>query len=537
MWMKDRHEMEQLLEDHYDLVVIGAGIYGAWAALHARLLGKKVLLVERGDLGSQTSSCSTKLLHGGLRYLENYEFSLVKKALKERAVLNKTFPHLFKPMEFVLPIRDGRPAQPWKLTLGLWFYDHMSFEDLPVPKSRRWSDREKSVYRTAYQVEDGDVLMSYGDGVTDDHRMCLEIVLEFLKQGGHYLSQTEAKLDSRASSGLKDALRTGLKGQRQVLLKSEDGNISKIWAGHLLHCTGRDIALGAELKKSAFVTKGVHLVLEKPAPFGKACLLHSPLDGRVFFAVPWYDRTLLGTTDTVEDASIAPRVENDDMDYLLKSFNHHLRAGVGRRDVVGSFAGYRVMAGRGSGEPSRQSREWSHEMLGDHQSFSLGGKFTSARVDALRMIENIFPKNPKSSQSMAFDESCSEEEIRLAGKKLFLSEHVVDHLWFRYGGRALDVLALIGKNKALVRPLVSDLPFVWAEVEYCCRHELVEHLVDVLRRRIPVMILSPYQAPLLRDVLRVCSGIKGWGKRRQGHELEEATQQWMEHSLQNIDSL
>jgi glycerol-3-phosphate dehydrogenase len=506
----------------YDLVVVGAGIYGVWAAYHAQQRGLKVLLIEKGDIGAQTSSCSTKLLHGGLRYLENLEFKLVRKSLKERAKLSQLFPHLFHAAEFIIPIINNQPAPLWKMRCGLWLYDHLSLSKSPVIRSSRLSPEESHLWSSQLKPTNIQAFMSYGDGITDDHRLTLSVAFSFVQLGGKILTYTRATPPPQKGSGGVVVVRT----------ENEQGAQCEVQSRYVLHCSGTALTDPSYQTEPARISKGVHLILPK-LPIDKALLLKSPLDGRVFFIVPWYGRSMLGTTDTVESVEQKPTVQAVDVDYLLHSLNHYFKFNYTQKDILGAFAGHRVLAGESTDSPSKQSRDWKMSEMSPHQSCSLGGKFTSARIDALEIIERRYGSALSVKQELLWG-TCTPPEKMILFEKFQacqLSKDIFDHLFFRYGQHLSEVIKILQENESAKLKIHEDLNFIWAEISYCARHEYITHLSDLLRRRLPLMLLIKYDEKILETTLEICSTIKNWDSQKAREEFNQASQDWKTHSL------
>lgn len=475
----------------FDLVVVGAGIYGVWTAWHASARGLKVALVDRGDIAGQTSSCSTKLLHGGLRYLENFEFSLVRKSLAERKELKTLMPHLFRPARFWVPVRRGRPAPAWKLGMGLWCYEHLASSRGVVPPSRR---EKRSKLRSTFpglKADGLDAAFSYGDGITDDHRMALVVALGAQRMGCEVFTHHEAEVSEGP----------------EVLIRSTQGAERSLITKNVIHCTGKDLSTHPQLKGKIKMTQGLHLVFPSMG-MEEALLLSSGQDGRKFFVVPWYGRTLLGTTDLVVKAE--PKAIEAEVQYLFDSVADHLDGPFSRDQLLGSFIGVRVMQGAEGLKPSQISREWTCTELGDGQWASVGGKYTSARVDASEMVDQVFGSGPSEKHII---EGCD-------GKGMSRDSH----LNFRFGSRAQEVEERrVGE---MAEALVPDLPFSWAEVAHSLEHEMVGDLVDLLRRRIPLTILHPFDEGIADRAAQMATSILGWDEKLRDHHRQELERRW-----------
>lgn len=371
------------LQGEYDLLVVGGGIYGAWTALDAALRGMRVALVERGEWASGTSRASSKLIHGGLRYLEHGDIGLVRKALHERARLLRNAPHRVRPLRFVVPVtRHGRLNR-LQLTLALGFYDALAGNLAGIEPARAW---ERSTLLAAAPFLDRRELVAgftYGDGGTDDAALVCDVVAAAQMHGASCAAHAPVaalERDGGLVSGARLADGTRVSAAATVLAAGP-------WAFALA---------GLDPQVHARFTKGVHLVLPPlplEAPFAQAdtaFLLTAPQDGRVFFLIPWRGGTMVGTTDTDYDGDPdGIRVEDADIDYLLAAVAANC-PGLGwtRADVRDSWVGLRTLR-RGDAGASALSREW--ELLRPEPGLLLpvGGKLTSARVEAEKIVEAV----------------------------------------------------------------------------------------------------------------------------------------------------
>ncbi len=380
------------LSGTFDVLVVGGGIYGAWTALEAALRGLRVALVERGEWASGTSRASSKLIHGGLRYLEHGDVALVRKALRERTRLLRLAPHRVHPLRFVVPVtRGGRLNRPM-LHAGLWLYDLLAGELAGVERHAAWRRREllQAAPFLSTEVVAG---FTYGDAGTDDAALVRDIVAAAQRAGAVCCAHTPVTaLERRGGRVVGATLASGA-----VVHARSTVVAAGPWAFALA---------GLDPQRVARFTKGVHIVLP-PLPLGgpftvadTAFLLTAPQDGRVFFLIPWQGGTMVGTTDT--DWTGNPddiRVEQADVDYLLAAV---AATCPGLRwttaDVRDAWVGLRTLrrgdaraAARGSSArgSSALSREW--ELLRPEPGLllPLGGKLTSARVEAVHIVDAL----------------------------------------------------------------------------------------------------------------------------------------------------
>ncbi|MBA2480671.1 MAG: glycerol-3-phosphate dehydrogenase/oxidase, partial [Planctomycetes bacterium] len=372
------------LDRTVDLLVIGGGVYGAWIAYDAALRGLSVILVERTDWAAGTSSASSKLIHGGLRYLEYGHLGLVRKALVERRRLLRLAPHRVRALRFLLPVHRDARAGRIALELGLSLYDLLAGE-LGGPHAHRSYGREALLARCPFIERSGLVSgFSYSDASEDDARYCLELVDGAIGAGAAAVNACEALALTSDSGGrvFGARVRDAITGSEHEIRAGITVAAAGPWTQALVTRDPRDFPVR--------LTKGVHLVMP-PLPMPEAMLLTTRSDRRVFFLIPWYGATLLGTTDTdVAPGTSETTVSAADVDYLLRAVEERC-PGLGwrRRHVRGSFAGVRTLRAEGSKSPSSVTREWSLESPRPGLLVPVGGKLTSARVEAAATVARV----------------------------------------------------------------------------------------------------------------------------------------------------
>ncbi len=371
------------LSGDFDLVVVGGGIYGAWTALEAALRGLRTALIERGEWASATSRASSKLIHGGLRYLEHGDVRLVRKALRERARLLRNAPHRVRPLRFVVPVtRRGRLTR-LHLELGLRLYDLLAGDLAGIAPAAAWTRGE--LLTGAPFLDPAELLagFTYGDAGTDDAALVGDVVAAAQAAGAVCVAGAPvAGLERHAGrvAGVRLADGPAVRGRCTVLAAGP-------WAFALA---------GLDPSREARFTTGIHLVLP-PLPLNPpfagddtAFLLTAPQDGRVFFLIPWRGGTMVGTTDrdfTGDPDALA--IARADVDYLL----HAVAAtcpGLGwtRADVRDSWIGLRTLQ-RGSASASALTREWELRLPEPGLLLPVGGKLTSARVEAVHIVDAV----------------------------------------------------------------------------------------------------------------------------------------------------
>jgi glycerol-3-phosphate dehydrogenase len=458
----------------FDVVVVGGGINGAGVARDAALRGLKVCLFEQGDFASGTSSKSTKIAHGGLRYLRNFEFGLVRESQVERLRLRRLLPHLVTPQSFCYPVYRNDPDSLLKVRLGVGVYTLLG------------GLKERSQALSAREVLDANPLLRaaglagavrYWDDRMDDARIVLETVLSAEDAGATCLNYTKVTLVKARNNGFEVTYHDSAGGTEGSVMARAICNCAGPWADGLDGLTGK----GRRLRP----TKGVHIVVPR-VEGDDALILDNPNDRRTFFAIPWEDRTLIGTTDTYYEGDPSDVcVEPADVAYLLDAANHYLPgASLSRSDVLHSFAGVRPLVAQGDDRKREGEISRSHVVFTrpDGVVTLLGGKFTTFRrmaqdaTDAL--LENLgVAKRP-----------CITTTKPYFAPRLPVTSTAVDpELWRRmkgrYGPRAGLVYDVCMSDPCLNQPICEDDPLRLGELVFALRHEKALYLDDLVQRR------------------------------------------------------
>ena len=468
----------------YDLAIIGGGINGVGIARDAAGRGLKVLLVERDDLAAHTSSASTKLVHGGLRYLEHYEFSLVRKALKEREVLLRAAPHIIWPMRFVLPIDEGmRPA--WFLRLGLFLYDHLGSRSLlPGTKSLNLA---KDMRGSALQkrLKKG---FAYSDCWVEDARLVSLTARDAAERGADIRIQTECIGLDRTAKDWTLKLKSGdqtVTEQARVLVNAAGPWVDPVTA---LYDKSEE---AAKLR----LVKGSHIVIARKFE-GEHSYIFQNKDGRIVFAIP-YERThtLIGTTDQPWDYDEGPaKISDSEIDYLCAAASEYFTEQVTSDDVEWTYSGVRPLFDDHSQSASTVTRDYvfDYDDVGGAPVLSVfGGKITTYRVLALQAMKTLkgvlkagtddWTKDaPLPGGNFApdgFDQLVNEYAERYP----FLSADILTRLVRGYGTDTADILGKAKDASALGHSFGAGL--YEAEVRWLMRHEFAIHADDILWRR------------------------------------------------------
>ncbi len=471
----------------YDIAVIGGGINGCGVARDAAGRGLSVLLAEMEGLASATSSASTKLIHGGLRYLEHYEFRLVREALSEREVLWRASPHITRPLRFVLPHQPHlRPA--WMIRIGLFLYDHLGGRKLLAPSSGIDLRRDPAGLPLKPEFTKG---FEYSDCQTDDARLTILTARDAADHGVEVLVNT-ALADARRENGLWRVMLEGPDGRREIAARALV-NAAGPWVGEV---AARSHGAGMA-RRSVRLVKGSHIVVRKLYDHGKAYIFQNP-DGRIVFAIPWEgDFTLIGTTDVEMTAEGPHRVSAspEEIAYLCSAISAYLARPVTPADVVWSFAGIRALYDSGEASASAVTRDYVLDLqtmgeVGVPLLNIYGGKLTTYRELAEEVMEKLAPFFPGMGGSWTRSAPLPGGDFPLDGLPALVDDLRRRHPWLEtgqaerlchaYGTRAAEVM---GDAKGL-----QDMGRVFGgglterEAEFLKRTEWARNADDILWR-------------------------------------------------------
>jgi glycerol-3-phosphate dehydrogenase len=506
--------LEAIAGAHFEVVVIGGGITGAGVALDAASRGYSVALLEQDDYAVGTSSRSSKMVHGGLRYLQNFDLGLVREALLERQLLVQLAPHLVYPTPFLVAAL-GEEKRDRKVGIGLNMYDVMA--TTRVGRGRRemrsshdkgedfyWSpDRHRTIGHDevlelvpALASRDPHDAYLFYDCQTDDVRLVLTVLGEAERYGAVMLNGAEV-VEVTGGRGARSGV---------VFVESDSGERIEVAADHVVNATGvwadaiRPEVVEEEDVPRIAPSRGTHLVLDaRDLPMGSAACIVPAGEGRMIFALPWYGRTLIGTTDNDFDGDTRhPRPGEDEVEYLLEAANAFFGTSLGPGQLVGAYAGVRPLIS--SGDPRKSVDISRKEELYETSSGMLtitGGKLTTyrrmAKLTVDRLVEREGRVAPCRTAEVPLGMEARPEDLEAPDG---VGEEALSQLAFRYGHAARRVLALARERPELAAPIVPGRPDLLAEVVLAARHEQARSLADVLLRRTRLGILA---APDLRD--------------------------------------
>jgi glycerol-3-phosphate dehydrogenase len=527
--------LSELGSRRFDVLVIGGGVTGAGVALDAVTRGYSVALVEKTDFASGTSSKATKLVHGGIRYLPNFDFALVHEALVERGLLLQNAPYLVRPLGFVLPLYEGdrHPVgMPFTtpggiglrylLDLGLWLYDILAGKH-NIHRHRHLSRQQVLRYAPTLVTEGLKEGFIYYDAQTHDARLTLALIRTAAQYGATITNYSE--VISFVSEGDK------LTGAR--VCDRLSGQEITVQARHIVNATGIfseqvEALTGAEPQVQIEPSKGVHLVLSaQDLQLGDAAIvLPETEDQRILFIVPWQSRVIFGTTDTGTGDLDHPAATQQDITYLLKYLNRYLSVHLTEADIISTFAGYRPLMKPRQTAHSTARLSRTHAVLESPSGLVSigGGKLTTYRrmaqdtVDVLNRRDGSKPVHPTINLPLQGSAgwAVKQRELKSRGEQLGLSAQTIDHLGHSYGAEASTILELVAADASLSKRLIEDLPYIKAEIVYGCRYEMAMTPDDVLARRTSITLEDRQRgAGIVEEVARLMAQEQAWSEGQQ----------------------
>ena len=528
----------RLANEQFDVLVIGGGITGVGVALDAASRGLRTALVERDDFASGTSSKSSKLIHGGLRYLQQGEVRLVYEALHERQRLKRNAPHLVSMLPFMLPIltKDGLVSRKIARALGsaLWMYDVTGGARIGRVH-RRLRKKNALAHMPTMPSERLASAYVYYDAQADDARLCLEIALTAIDHGAVALNRCAVVDIMKDDRGKATGARVACDGREFDVSAKVTVNAAGVWTDRVL-----TMESGVD-PDSIRPAKGVHVTV----PWDKvrndiAVVIPVPKDKRSLFVVPWgprpdgtFTHTYVGTTDTDYRGPIDdPQCTKDDIDYVLRALNASVTTGVDASDVTGVWAGLRPLVkqvnaedGTGRGGKAARTADLSRRHIvkrGDTDVITVtGGKLTTYREMAEDTVDEVIDLLKSRGDSARFGR-CRTRRLKLRGATRVRDDGtVIAHLQSRYGTTASRLVSKIEADPSLGLPLVEGLPYLRVEALHAVTHEYATTLDDVLSRRTRALLFDRAAARThARDVADLVAPIAGWDVERVEREVQ-----------------
>lgn len=516
--------LSALGEEQFDVLIIGAGITGAGVAREAAMRGLRVALVEKADFASGTSSRSSRLIHGGLRYLEHGELHLVYEASRERRILLGIAPHLVRPLRFLWPIFEKARIPRWKLRAGFLLYDALAlFRNIANHRSldRKSVLQEEPALRQA-GLRGG---VTYFDAATDDIRLTIANVRAAAEAGAVVVNHVAVRSMSKEGALVNGVCAEDLLTGQSINVSARTVvNATGPWSDGVRRLANPDAPLTVR------GTKGVHVAIAQSRIGNNGALtLLSPIDGRVVFILPAGRLTIIGTTDSDYSGppdAVLPTAA--DVTYLLRTANSffpsaHLVSG----DVISAWAGIRPLVSDGAGSPGNVSREHAVHWTTPGLLSVSGGKLTTYRSMAEDVVDEIArslggPLDHASTERVPLpggDMESFEDESARAREVIGIPD-VADHLVAAHGAEWRDVWAIVEDDNALIARVSPDLPYIAAEIRWAIEHEMALTLADILVRRLHVAFEThDHGMSAAPAVARLAAPLLGWTRERIESEL------------------
>lgn len=511
-----RNELERLANEQFDVLIIGGGINGAGIARDLAMRGVKTALIDKSDIAAGTSSASTKLIHGGLRYLEQFHFGLVRESCRERALLLELAPHLVRPLPFMIPVYKGDPRPLTIIRAGLTLYDLLAgFQNV---QNHHILSKKAALKRCDHLQPEGlKGAALYYDCKMDDARLCLEVALSARDEGALIVNHLAAvdfiHHDGRLAAVEVEDEETG---ERFPVAATKVINATGPWLDKLRTLDGDDTPL---LRP----TRGSHIIVPRIGSHREALYLTSASDNRLFFAIPWGDYSLIGTTD-VDDSSNPEQVTatQDDIDYLLTEAKRHLHdVAIEADQVVSSFSGLRALIADHAGRESSVSREHSI-LISDSGLISVGGgKYTTYRAVAEEVADMVIGQlggdydhcktaiTPLPGAFPIDDEIAVAEAVDELTSRINISDVDCRRMINIYGAATKDLLAARVEGVDPFAPVVDGSTLLGCQAVYAVEQELARTPEDILRRRTSLALSAGRGMAELKAVAEIVATMTG----------------------------
>lgn len=496
----------RMQSDTFDIAVIGGGITGAGVALDAATRGLSVALVERRDFASGTSSRSSKLIHGGLRYLENFHFGLVRESLHERAVLSRMAPHLSQPLRFLVPVYSSKDRSPLgsnklKLSIGLWLYDLLAGAQKIA--RHRWLSVDEAFHLAPALDRSGlRGAFIYYDCLTDDSRLVIEVIKVAASHGALVANYAAVRALRKDDRGTIVQIEDELTGQSFELRARVVVNAAGVWSDQVSRLSNTNAS--SKLRPS----KGIHVVLPSERFQNQTAVLIPSLgENRFLFVIPWQGRTIVGTTDADYSGDLdEPRAEPSEVGRVVQSAARAFPAAqLSSADVISTFAGLRPLIAA-DGESTKDVSRKEEIFENEHGLLTItGGKLTTWRRMAERAVDlagrriesldggarrNAHHSSTENVRLAGGSVAGSEDEAAQAAREFDIPITTVEHLIGGYGGNYRVVLELTRESEHLKARLIDGLPHIGAEAVYAARYEMAATVEDFLSRRTRLELLA-----------------------------------------------
>ncbi len=517
----------ELAADEFEVLVVGGGVTGAGVALDAATRGLRTALVEARDFASGTSSRSSKLFHGGLRYLEQFDFGLVREALHERDLsVNRIAPHLVKPVPFLYPL-----TRHWErpyVTAGITLYDGLarlgSLAD-PMPAQKQLTRRGARRMVPALKPDSLVGAIRYYDAQADDARHTLTVARTAARYGATVLNSAEVVSFHHAGGRVTGVRVRDVETGREVDVRAEVVvNATGVWTDDI------QTLVGGRGRFHVRASKGVHIVVPRDRINGETGLILRT-EKSVLFVIPWGSHWIVGTTDTDWDLDKAhPAASRADIDYILEHVNAVLSVGLTHDDITGVYAGLRPLLSGESESTSQLSREHAVARPMPGVIAVAGGKYTTYRpmaADAVDAVaEDVTRRVPPSVTENvplvgAEGYAAMVNQLDLLSERWDIPRFRAEHLLNRFGSLTPDVLSLATDDRSLLDPVPGAEEYLMVEMVWGAAHEAALHLDDLLARRTRISIETPHRGTESAEpVARAVAGVLGWDEQRIANEVD-----------------
>ncbi len=510
--MSRQHNIQRAVSELFDIVVIGGGITGAGIALTAARKGWKTLLIDKHDFAFGTSSRSAKMIHGGLRYLQNLQIKLVKEALHEREHLLKEYPHLVKPQPFFMPIYKSRLSK-IKLGIGLSGYDYLTGES-SMPKHAEMDMEEVKIRFPQLKTTSMVGGFIYYDAKTNDARLTNEVIQEAADLGAVVLNYFELTSLQKHSSKIKSiTCEDKITGKNYTIKSNVFVSATGIWTDELLKKFDSE-----DKKKYLMPSKGVHLIVSADH-FPKDCVMLLPTangDGRMIWCMPWDDNlSVIGTTDTdYSEGNDEIIILKDEISYILESVNAQLKdKQLTEADILSVYAGIRPLLNDKdeSKKSNQRSRDYQIWWNNDNMLTISGGKLTSF----LSMAENCI----KTIEDKHSIQSSDNDEIKI--------NSLIDNFKHRYGIKNATLIANIAQENSELVLNFKDYNYTPAEIIFFIRHQNAQKLDDILTRRTLISYqMKDFDEDLVKTVSEIMTKELNWSAEQINIEVDLYRKSW-----------
>jgi glycerol-3-phosphate dehydrogenase len=535
-----QHNLERMAGERFDYIIVGGGITGAGIAREAAMRGRRVALIEKNDFAFGTSSRSSKLVHGGVRYLETYEFGLVFEASTERRRLRHMAPYMVLPLPFLLPIYKGAKNGFYKIMAGMWLYDVLSlFRNIKRHKMLRKNEVLKIF--PALQPDGLQGAPRYYDCGVDDARLTLVSLISAHQHGAviaNYAQATGLLKDGGKVCGavVKDVLTGQEITVRGAVVISALGP----WTDNVLKM---DDPNAHSLMRP---TKGVHILVKRSRLGSDHALGYfSPRDNRLMFLIPWREFSIIGTTDTDYRSDLdAVYADNDDIEYILDAINVQFPGvNLSRADIISTYAGVRPLVAAEGKNVSESAVSREHKIWETPSGLLCiaGGKLTTYRSMAKQLIDVAERKlarltgQPKATdphserEALMGGEPGMQEELKTRAEATWetrLPADVINHLLLSYGSAFDKVTALLNDKPGMAERVAPGLPYIKAEVLHAVRNEMAISLTDVMSRRLHLLMEEDNQGlDQVDTVAALMAQETGWTAAQQAQQAEDYRQE------------